>query len=98
VAAERVERDLAVAGRCQDGDFRIGLEATRQQAANDRAVIDHHEPIRLGGTDGLRPAGARRAGRFGIFHKSPTCANFAARMSLSNGFMMYSFAPAPMAS
>ena len=45
---------LAVADRGDDRELRIGLERARQQPADHRAVVDHHD------ADRAPPIGSRR--------------------------------------
>src|SRR5262249_6704314 len=72
--------------------LRIGLQEPGDQAADHGAVVDDEYADRPG-------AGRRRRYiRTGEDHRSPTWENFAWMMSLSNGFMMYSLAPAWIAS
>ena len=85
--------DNAITDGSHDLDGRILLERARQQAANDRRVIDHHDAVRITGI----PVGAARGG-LGFWHQiRPTWTNFDSMMSLSKGFMMYSLAPASIA-
>src|SRR3546814_2702770 len=93
VASERRQGRLAVAHRSRHLDRRILLQRARQQAADDRRVIDHHDAVRISSVS----AGAAGGGLRFRHQMRPTWTNFDSMMSLSKGFIMYSLAPASIA-
>ena len=106
-------RSSTASGRCDGGhdvEFRVLVDPAAEEAANDDAVVDHHDPDRIGHQGRRRrmltddsdycctldshctSKRGRRARQI-----RPTSWNFASTISRSNGFMMYSLAPARMA-
>src|SRR3546814_9652044 len=85
----RLQGRLAVAHRSRHLDRRILLQRARQQAADDRRVIDHHDAVRISSVS----AGAAGGGLRFRHQMRPTWTNFEQMMSLSKGFIMSSLAP-----
>src|SRR3546814_15007317 len=79
----RLQGRLAVAHRSRHLDRRILLQRARQQAADDRRVIDHHDAVRISSVS----AGAAGGGLRFRHQMRPTWTNLDSMMSLSKGFI-----------
>ena len=74
-------------------DAGVRLEGPGQETTDHRRVVHYHDAVGISGI----AAGAARGGLFFWHQIRPTWTNLDSMMSLSKGFMMYSFAPASMA-
>src|SRR5690606_12747795 len=89
---QRLDGGLAVADRGNDPDAGIRFQRAPEEAADRRGIVHQHHAV------WLRAGAMGQAGRRNRHHSIPIWASLDWMMSLSNGFMMYSSAPAPIAS